>query len=133
MSTETNKALTRRYIIEPWTQGKLETFDELCAPNFVLHAPDGSTGTKQGLKDAVTATRTGMPDVQATIFEMVAEGDLVIYRWTMTGTHQGEIEGIKPTGRKVVANGITILRFANGKIVDDRFESGTPSFKTQIS
>ena len=133
MSTETNKVLTRRYVIEPWAQGKLETFDELCAPNFVLHLPDGSTGSAQDLKNGVSHFRQGMPDLQSTIYEIVAEGDLVIYRWSMVGTHKGEFEGIKPTGKKVVSTGITILRFANGKVVDDRFESGSPSFQAQVS
>ncbi len=133
MSTETNKALTRRYALEPWVHGKLETYDELCGPKFVLHAPDGSTQNLQDIKNAVTDFRRAMPDIQVTIHEMVAEGDLVIYRWTMAGTHTGEFQGIKPTSKKTISHGITILRFADGKVVEDRFDSGGPSFKEQVS
>ena len=133
MSTETNKALARRYTLEPWVHGKLETFDELCGRKFVHHSPDGSTDDAQGLKSAVTKYRRAMPDLNLTIHEIVAEGDLVIYRWTMAGTHLGELEGIKPTGKKASFHGITILRFADGKVVEDRYYLGGPSFKEQVS
>jgi predicted ester cyclase len=127
MSTEANKAITKRYATEPWVQGKLEIFDELCAPNFVLHGPDGNPYSLQDLKNAVITTRTALPDLQVTIHEIVAEDDLVIYRWAMTGTYQAAVNG-KP----FVSTGITILRFANELVVEDRFESGSPSLEQQI-
>ena len=133
MSTETNKALARRYTLEPWVHGKLETFDELCGLKFVHYSPDGSTRDAKSFKSAVADWRRAMPDLNLTIHEIVAEGDLVIYRWSQTGTHLGELEGIKPTGKKVSSHGITILRFADGKVVEDRYDSGGPSFKEQVS
>ena len=50
---------------------------------------------------------------------MVAEGDKVAYRWTLTGTHKGEFEGIPPTNKKVTVWAISISRIAGGKIVED--------------
>jgi predicted ester cyclase len=63
---------------------------------------------------------------------MVAEGDWVAYRWTMSGTHKGEYEGIAPTGKPVKFTGITMLRFSKGKIVEDIYEIGSREFKEQV-
>jgi steroid delta-isomerase-like uncharacterized protein len=84
------------------------------------------------LKDAVKEYREAFPDLTCTIEELIAEGDKVAYRWTMRGTHQGEIEGIAPTGRAVEVSGITIVRLEDGKIVEDRFESGSPGLDEQL-
>ena len=133
MSPEDKKALVRRYIHEPWVQGRLETFDELCGPNYVLHAPDGRSAGVQELKNVVAANRRAMPDLQHTVHDMITEGDKVVFRRTMRGTHQGEYDGIPATGKTVVTNGITIVRLEDGKVVEDWFESGNPDFKTQVA
>ncbi len=54
---------------------------------------------------------------------MIAEGDKVMLRWTWQATHQGEFWGVAPTGKQITYEGISILRLADGKIVDDRFQA----------
>ena len=129
MSIEENKAVTQRFVEEPWNRANLAALDELCAPNYTLQG----LGGLQELRTVITAYRTAFPDFHFTVEEMIAEGDKVAYRWTWRATHQGEYEGIAPTGKTVTATGITILRFADGKIVEDRFESSSPSLREQLT
>jgi len=118
MSVEDLKAIVRRYVEEPWNQGKLDTLDELCDPNFTLHGLGGLEAFKAAIRDY----RMAFPDTHFTIEEMIAEGDKVAFRWTARGTQQGGYQGRPPTGKVRTSHGITIVRFANGKIIEDRFE-----------
>ena len=61
---------------------------------------------------------------------MAAEGDLVAYRWTMTGIFEKAFNGVAPTGEEASNTGITILRFENGKIVEDQYESSSDGVET---
>jgi steroid delta-isomerase-like uncharacterized protein len=123
------KAVIQRFVEEPWNNGNLNTLDELCDPNYTV----GDNGTLQNIKDAITAIRNAAPDFKCVIAEMVVEGDWAAYHWTMTGTHGGEYMGIPATGKTVRFSGITMLRFANGKIVRDFFESSSKSFEEQVA
>jgi predicted ester cyclase len=60
----------------------------------------------------------GLPDVHVTVEELIAEGDKVVNRNTVTGTHQGEYMGLPPTGKSITYNEIFIFRFANGRIAE---------------
>ncbi|MFI9154289.1 ester cyclase [Streptomyces sp. NPDC053367] len=86
--------------------------DELAAPDLVFHAPvpTGLTGT-QALKQVWTVLLRAFPDIRVTIEDVVAEGDKVVFRNTVTGTHLGEYRGLAPTGRKVEYAEIFIVRF----------------------
>jgi predicted ester cyclase len=129
MSLNQMKAITRRFAVEPWSNGVLDVLDEVCAPSYTL----GDGEDLNVLKGAIVTYRNAMPDLKIVIGEMVAEGDLVAYRWTMNGTHQGEFHGIAPTGKPVQFTGITIVRFADGKIVHDQFQSSSPDMAEQVS
>ncbi len=132
LSLEQMKAITRRFAIEPWANGNLAVLDEVCSPNYVIQFAEG-TGNLESLKQAIREARQTAPDLKLEIGEMVAEGDLVAYRWTMTGTHQGMYRGFAATGKPVKITGITIVRFADGKICHDQFESSSPSIEQQIA
>ena len=133
MSTEENKALARRIFEEAASQGNYAVIDEAIAPTFVYRAsalPD-SHGPA-GLKEFFTGHRTGSPDIHYTIEEVVAEGEKVVVRWTVTGTQQGDLRGIAPTGKQFKADGITIFRFANEHIVDGRAVWDALAFLQQL-
>ena len=66
----------------------------------------------------VTRHRTSFPDWTEHIEDIIAEGDRVVTRWTSRGTHQGEFEGIAPTGKQVTVAEVAIFRIANGKIAE---------------
>ena len=121
MSAEENKAITRRIFEETWNQGKLDVVDEILATDFVLHDPvmPEDIHGPEGFKQFVTMYRTAFPDIHFTIEDQIAAGDKVVTRWSGTGTHQGELMGIAPTGvRGPGVTGITIDRIAGGKTVE---------------
>jgi steroid delta-isomerase-like uncharacterized protein len=122
MSAETNKALVRREFEEMFCQGgDLDTAGEFYAPNYVLHEP--TSGEVRGLEAArqfAATYREAFPDLQSAIEDQVAEGDKVVSRFSGRGTHLGETEDFGPaTGNSVEITGITIDRFAEGRIVEE--------------
>ena len=121
MSTETNKAISRRFLEEIFSQGKLAVADEIVAPSHVDRGPSALPGLPpgpEGSKLLVTVYRNAFPDLQFTIDEQIAEGDKVVTRWTGHGTHKGELAGIPPTGKASTVTGMTVDRIVNGKIVE---------------
>ncbi len=117
---ETNKALIKRFIEEFFNQRKLEIFDELVHPQVISHDPVISpTEDFATLREILGfAYPLAFPDIHADINILVAEGDKVVVRWTVTGTHKGEYFGVPPTGKSIKFTGITIYRIADGKIVE---------------
>ena len=121
MSTEANKAISRRFLEEIFGQGKLAVADEIIAPNHVNSGPGALPGLPpgpEGSKQLVTVYRNAFPDVQFTIDEQIAEGDKVVTRWTAHGTHTGELAGIPATGKSSTVTGMGVDRIMNGKIVE---------------
>jgi steroid delta-isomerase-like uncharacterized protein len=115
---EENKAITLR-AEELWNTGNLTIADEIYATDFVNHDPNApDVRDLESYKGFIGMIRTGLPDFHVTIEDLVTEGDKVASRWTARGTHQGEFFGIPPTGKQATWTGITIYRFAGGKIVE---------------
>ena len=121
MLTETNKALSRRYLEEVFNQGKLNVLDEIIASDHVNTGPGTLPGLPvgpEGDKQLVTMYRNAFPDIHFTIDEQIAEGDKVVTRWTGQGTHKGELLGIPATGKSSTVTGIAVDRIVNGKIAE---------------
>jgi steroid delta-isomerase-like uncharacterized protein len=93
--------------------------DEVVEPDVLFHAPvpTGATGA-QALKQVWTVLLRAFPDLHVAIEDLIAEGDKVVARNTVTGTHQGEYHGVPPTGKSVTYHEIFILRFAGGQIAE---------------
>lgn len=123
------KFLMRRFVEDPWNEGDLDALDEVTADDYRL----GADGTLDDLKGIIQELRLGFPDWTVTVGDVVAQDDKVAYRWTMHGTQQGEFEGIAPTGKSVTANGMTFLRLRDGMVVEDNFESSSPSATEQLA
>jgi predicted ester cyclase len=123
MSVEENKKLARRLIDEAWNKGNMAALDELLAADFVSHEtpnpfdPPHGEG-REGEKQDVLYNRTAFPDAYFTIEDQIAEGDLVVTRWTARGAHTGPLGRIPPTGRQATTTGVFIYRFADGKAVE---------------
>jgi steroid delta-isomerase-like uncharacterized protein len=121
MSIEQNKKIVHRYVEEVSNRRNVDAIGELISDNYIHHYDDGTTSKVRGpdyVKESVSSVGSAYPDAHFTIEDMIAEGDKVVYRWTATGTHQGEDMGIAATGKRVTLTGITILRIEDGKIAE---------------
>jgi steroid delta-isomerase-like uncharacterized protein len=115
--SEENKALARR----SWeASNNPDILDEVYAPDFVWHEPDQDIRGHEEARQFITMYTTALPDLNATVEDVIAEGDKVVTRWTIRGTHQGEIEEFgPPTGKQAELQGISIHRIEGGKIVEE--------------
>lgn len=119
MTTEANKRIALLFFQAVWIEGDLAQVDALLAPEFVDHNPTpGFPPDREGTRAFVQHFRNAFPDLQLTLEALIAEGELVVDRWSMRATHRGEFIGIPPTGRSVSLHGIDILRVVDGKIVE---------------
>ena len=128
MSDETVRVLIDKFVYQPWNSGNLDALDDVVAADYRLN----DDGSLEDLKQAIRELRSGFPDFTVAVDDVVAQGDRVAYRWTMTGTHENEYEGLAATGKILTATGMTFLRLQDGLIVEDRFESGSPSPDEQL-
>ena len=118
--SEQNKAVSRRLVEDVFVGGNLDLAEELVDARFVGHdvaMPEPIRGP-EGLKQQAKGYRDAFPDLQFTIEDQIAEGDQVVTRWTVTGTHKGDLFGMSPTGKQATITGITIDRFSGGKIAE---------------
>jgi steroid delta-isomerase-like uncharacterized protein len=118
MAGEANKEVVVRFVDTFWSNGELAAIGETMAPDAIIHSPE--VGDTEGLKAFNRTLRTAFPDWHSTPEELVAEGDVVVERWTGRGTHQGDFQGIPPTGRRVEVPGVVFYRIRDGKIVEFR-------------
>ena len=120
MSIETNRKVIKRYFDEVWNRGDISVLDEIIDPAYVNHTPStpGSIPGPDDLKPVVIILRAAFPDLKFTVEDEIYEGDKVVVRCTMQGTHRGHLFGIVPTGKIVRVNQIQIDRIVDGKIVE---------------
>jgi predicted ester cyclase len=116
MSLEDNKNVVRRFITEILVKGDASVIDQLLAPNYVNKLTGQSI---DNFKQFIGMSHSAIPDIKYTIESMVAEGDQVVVRFTLSGTYTGSIMGSKPTGKFFSVPGLVYYRLANGKIVED--------------
>ena len=116
-----NANTVRKLIDEIWNRGQMAMADMIYTPDFISHDP-AETQTMRGpeaVKQSATMYRTAFPDLHLHIEDTISDGDKVVVRWTSTGTHTGDLQGIAPTGKSTSSTGITIARFVNGKIAEE--------------
>ena len=114
-----NKELVRRFYKEVYVDWKMALVDEVVSPRFTSHdwPEDGPTGP-QGFRNYYSAIRSALPDARYAVDDLIAEGDRVVVRWRLLGTHEGDFRGIAPTGRPIVLKGIAIYRVEGGKLME---------------
>ena len=117
---EANEQASRKILEEVFGAGKYDLADDVIRADAIGHDPALPEPVKgpEGLKEAARGYRGAFPDLELTIHETVAEGELVAIRWTAQGTHRGDLFGIAPTGKQATVTGITIDRYAGGKIAE---------------
>ena len=118
MSAEDNKAIVRR-AYDAINQNDLDALDEMVDSDITDHDPAPGQGPGlEGVKHYFSSLHTAFPDVHMDVEDMIAEGEKVVARVSVSGTHQGEFLGIAPTGNQVAIKGIDILRIVDGKVVE---------------
>jgi steroid delta-isomerase-like uncharacterized protein len=116
--TAANKALLRRFYKEVYVDWDMALADEVVSPRFTSHDwPEDATGPR-AFREYYTAIRSAVPDARYEVDDLIAEGDRVVVRWTMRGTHEGDFRGIAPTGRPIALKGIAIYRVDDGKLME---------------
>jgi steroid delta-isomerase-like uncharacterized protein len=123
VSAKENKEKARRLMEEAFGQGKVEVIDEVLHSDFVCYDPNSESGEIRGaetVKGEIEYFRNAVPDLTYTVEDQVAEGDKVVSRYTISGTHQGEFFGIPGSGKHIEISGINIDRFdESGKLVEE--------------
>lgn len=110
------------------------TVDDFFAQGFISHnQPPGLAAGAEGVKQFFAMFRDAFPDAQVNIDELIADGDRVAVATTLTGTHEGELLGMAPTGRRVSVTGIDLVRVENGKIVEHRGLTDTVGLMRQLA
>jgi steroid delta-isomerase-like uncharacterized protein len=97
-------------------QANAATADELIAPDLMLINPPSVIKSLEEYKRGMATFHAAFPDLHFTIEDLIATGDKVVVRWTLSGTHQGELQGRPATGRKVTITGTSTFRLDAGKI-----------------
>jgi len=119
MSTETNKAIVRRFTEQVWNAGRLDLIDEFFTEDFVEYIVGmPSRSGREAVRESIAISRNAFPDLKISIEDEIADGDKVVTRWTMRGTQLGDLEGIPATGKQVTQSGMSILRLTNARIAE---------------
>ena len=114
------KQLVEDFIQALFTNGDLEAVDRYLDPAFVNHDPPfpGAPQGPEGMRLAATIYRQALPDWHSEVEQLVAEDDIVVERFTASGTHLGDLLGVPGTGRTIILRGVNIFRVNGDKIVE---------------
>lgn len=91
------------------------------APEEGIPGPRGEVHGRSGLRGFMEFITTAFPDFEVTVLDVLAGADVVTYEVRLTMTHEGPLDGVPPTGRRVELQGVSILRLEEGLIDEHRF------------
>jgi steroid delta-isomerase-like uncharacterized protein len=118
---EANLAAMKRWFEEVWNHRRMETIYELVAPDCVIQGVSETGETLHGPGAFVLVYQrlvSAFPDIRITVEDCFGAGDRIVARWSATMRHTGNGLGIEPTGAPLQLSGITIVRFADGQVVE---------------
>ena len=116
MTPDANKQTIREFFQQVWNQGDEAAIERFIAEDAAGNDPDFGTG-REGFKRQWRKWRAAFPDLHFAIDEIIAEGDTVVARWTLTGTHRGPFLGVSPTGRTIRVRGMSLDQLQDGVLV----------------
>ena len=128
----TNEEVARRYFDELHNEGNFAVAGEIIAPDAVFHLPDGDMQGPEQLKGFMTVLLDAFSDEEFSIVDLIAEGDMVVVRLAMSGTHDSDFQGIPPSGADVVLDSIAIMHIEDGLIVEYWIQYDRLSLMQQI-
>jgi len=121
---EENKTIHRRVYEKIWNKGNLDVVDEIIDDDYIYHPLPQRRGP-EGYKTMYHGFAEAFFGFHCEIEDMIAEGDKVMVRTTITGTHAREFLGVAPTGKQISVTEIAVVRIEDGKIIE---EWGSPDF-----
>ncbi|MCG6954493.1 MAG: ester cyclase [Gemmatimonadetes bacterium] len=118
--SDSSKAIARRWFDEVINQRDLDALPDIYGSDYVWHGPEGQEihGLDE-VREFAAAILAASDDRRAIVHQQVAEGDLVVTRFTSSGHHTGVYQGVQPTGKIWRTEGIVISRIVDGKIAED--------------
>lgn len=120
MVSNNNATVVRQWFEQFWNQRKSDTIEQLVSPDCRLHGHadnDGVIGMTE-FREIAQALQTGFPDMHLDVEDTISESDRTVARWVARGTHLGDFMGIPPTRKKILVRGVSVVRFADGKMVE---------------
>lgn len=119
MHTQYNQAIVRRVFSDIANNGVYDVADQIYTADYVDHNPfPGAPPGREGAKYSIGSLRAALPDLHVTVEAMSAFEDMVATHNTWSGTHEGEVLGIAPTGRRVSFGGVVVFRMVDGLIAE---------------
>ena len=116
-STEQNEAVIDRVLVLIDERNLDEAF-ELYALDYIYHGPAGDLSGRDGIRGLWEVFLAGFPDLHSTVLDTISEGNKVVLRWQIDGTHTGDFLGVPPSGNKITLDVTEIFRIENGQLVE---------------
>jgi steroid delta-isomerase-like uncharacterized protein len=133
MSTDGNKRIVNRFINEVLAAGRVETIDELVAPDFVSHTWDMTEAGRDKLKSTTPQMHSRLTDVDMRVDDLVAEDDRVVARMTSSATPTGDFMGAPAAGKRYTIGEIHWFRLQDGQIVEHWHQMDGLGLQRQLS
>ena len=120
IDNEKERIVMANNYVKAWNEGDLSLLDKVLSPECVRHHVGISEDIIgiEAIKEYVTYMRTGFPDLNVTLDELIIKGDNMVGRWTVTGTNTGPFGELPPTGNKVKFSGVEVSHVVDGKVVE---------------
>jgi predicted ester cyclase len=99
-------------------KGQVEVFDHLVAPDAVDHSGPTAVRGVEGFKSRTLAVHAAFAEIEVVVDDLLLDGDMLAWRWTLTATHRGPFLGVAPTGKRVRMTGMNLQRVAQGVVVE---------------
>jgi steroid delta-isomerase-like uncharacterized protein len=116
--TDTERNLGARWFEEVWNKGRRDAIAEILAPDGVIHDGGVDSAGPEGFYPFFDLLNSALSELRVTVHETIAEHDRVCVRWSCRAKHTGDGLGIPATGRTIDVTGISILRVADGRLVE---------------
>src|SRR4051794_36327953 len=118
MSTQDNKAIVQQFLDEVFNKRNPTFIDSACTPNITDHNLPPRLSGIEGMKLVAGMYLAALPDLHFSFEDLIGEEDKVVVRITISGTQQGELMGMPPSGKSFSVGGIEIYRLSGGKLVE---------------
>ncbi len=128
---QTNTDTVRAFIESFWNGQDFDSLNRFLTPDYVDHAYVPHTA--DGLKGTASELSAALPDHRSEIEDVVAQGDKVVARMVLRGTHGGPFRGTPPTGNPAEINLYRMYRLADGRIAEHWALLDTATLLRQIA